>query len=70
MKQISPADTLFVQVMSFGATLLNTSITGISGYGDVYRSISGMLPDCGMVRVNVRNRTQGWSEQRNIYFRR
>lgn len=71
MASIHCTDLLQVTAQSYGNVLLSLTMSGVTTLGDVFRQVRSSAPDdVGIVTVRLRNRTQGWTQQHNLVFRR
>lgn len=62
MKTINLSDTLFVTLTQFGSVVINFSICGITSMAELLMAVrKKMSGRAGIVTMNLRNRTQGWS---------
>lgn len=69
MARISPDDNLFATVISRGREVFSFQGKGISGFPDLLEKLRDHTPGCGgMVTINVRNSSQGWSHSQAIYL--
>lgn len=66
-----PSDKLFVSVVQYGRTVLDLVLAGIGSMAELMRVVKCSLgPECGLVTVNVRNGSQGWSLKRCVRLNR
>lgn len=62
MKTFSINDVIFARVTMMGHELLNLRLSGISSMSALLQRIRQELGACiGMISLNIRNLTQGWS---------
>lgn len=59
---IAPSDVVFVSVVQFGRTILNSvAFTNKSSVDEILHDVRSLLGGVtGMVKVTLRNRTVGW----------
>ncbi len=66
---IHPTDLLSV-TLQCGRNISTISMSGLSAMGDVMKRLRSEAQGiAGVVRVIVRNRTQGWAQQHTLAFR-
>lgn len=71
MATINSSDILFATLIQRGKTILSVRLSGMTTFSDIIRYLSRTLNGTfGIMTMTLRNGTQGWSQQRNIMFRR
>ena len=66
---ISPSDRVFVSVVQHGRTLFDRLMAGAGSVAEIMDMVQGALKDTvGLVTVNIRNASQGWSRRRTVRF--
>lgn len=72
ISKINPGDLIFATISILGRVVANLRLSGVTCIDDIlrhYRAGGGSaLP--GMVTVNVRNYTAGWSSRQCVIMRR
>ena len=70
MAHISPQDVLYITILQRGSTYMETTVTGLSSYGELIGAVRSLVPDmAGMATLNVRNSTCGWADRRHLVIR-
>lgn len=71
MASINRTDLIQVTGRHGGSTVIALTISGASSIGDVFRQVRSSAPEgCGIIALSLRNRTQGWTQQHNLVFRK
>ncbi len=69
MNSIQATDRIFVSASLCGTTIMNISLSGIESISDITRQLQSQLGGRrGLVAVNLRNSTRGWSRRYNFSF--
>ena len=69
MRNISKNDTMMIRVSSIGREIVGFTMDGFSDLNDVMREVCNRLDGFrGLMQLNLRNSTQGWSDTRAIYI--
>lgn len=67
MYAVRDADVVYVNVVQFGKVLLNAPMRGFGSVDALLAGVRRTLGEvCGLVTVNVRNCTCGWSLKRTV----
>ena len=67
MKTISCTDVIFARVTRCGQTLASLSLSGITSLQQLYMRIRTQLGTrLGLITIQLRNTTQGWSDRRHL----
>lgn len=70
MAQILSSDRLFATAYCRGAEVFRFAGSGISSVSDLITIMRDRAPRSdGMVTLNIRNSSQGWSHSRAVYLR-
>ncbi|GEM_PF-1206081 len=70
MTSIHPTDILTIAVQGGSGSPVNITMSGMSALGDVFKRVRTETPACGgVMRVVVRNRTQGWAQQHTLVIK-
>lgn len=70
MAHISPQDVLYITILQRGATQMETTVTGMSSYGELMGAVRSLVPGmAGMATLNVRNTTCGWADRRMVVLK-
>ncbi len=70
MNSIALSDQLFATVTSFGTTMCNIAIDGVSSMSEVVRRVRETIGDGNLrgATLTVRNSSQGWATRSSIKF--
>jgi len=64
---VSPNDVIFVNAVQFGRAIIDTALTGFDSMSALMHAVGELLAQTsGLVTVNLRNRTCGWTRRRAI----
>lgn len=67
MKTISTEDVLYITAQHRGVVLANMQMSGAGSMADITRQIRNIITGCcGLVNINLRNVSQGWSRNYNV----
>jgi hypothetical protein len=69
MATINTSDTIMASAIHMGKTLATVNASGFASFGDVVavlRAKAGTV--AGMISINLRNFSQGWTEKRALYI--
>lgn len=70
MATINNSDIIFATVQQQGNTILSLKFSGITSMSQIIKSLSEKLGNkMGLIKLNIRNRTQGWVYQQSLYLR-
>lgn len=69
MKTISCTDVIFATVTRFGRPVASLCLSGITSINEILSRIRRTLSDTsGLITLNLRNSTQGWTSSQNYRF--
>jgi hypothetical protein len=69
MASISKSDTIMASVTLRGKTLATINSNGFSSFSDVVSQLRAKAGSvAGIISINLRNFSQGWSEKRTLYI--
>lgn len=67
---INPTDILAVTYGRGSESPATITLSGAGSLGDVLRHVRAEAKGCsGLIKIMVRNRTQGWAQQHTILFK-
>lgn len=67
---VGVSDQIFVNAVQYGRVVLECSLTGCESVEQVLCRVRDMLENAhGLVTVNLRNRSQGWTLRRALRFK-
>ena len=70
MANISPFDVIYLTVVQHGITCIRTTLTGIKSLADIVSRVRDINPRlCGLLSVDVRNTSEGWSSRHSVFIR-
>lgn len=70
MANLNTSDIVFATVRQHGNTIANIRLSGMSSVSQILNYIKRFFRDTvGLLSVNLRNGTQGWSQTLNIIMR-
>lgn len=72
MNSIALSDRIFATVTSFGTTVCNIALDGVTSMGDVVRKVRDTIGDGDLpaATLTVRNSSQGWATRTALKFSR
>jgi len=71
MAAIKYTDQLFITAISGGATIMTSCVSGMTSIGEVYKHVKATTMKAkGVVKLYLRNGTQGWTQQHTLVFNR
>lgn len=69
MKTIDRNDIVFATAKTFGTINADLRLSGIGSVDEAIKAIKSEIGAfTGLVRISLRNATQGWSENRSLYL--
>jgi hypothetical protein len=69
MATINTSDTIMASATHMGKTLATVNANGFASFADVVAMLRAKAGSVvGMISINLRNFTQGWSEKRTLYI--
>ncbi len=69
MKTIDRNDIVFATAKIFGTVSADIRLNGICSVDEAITAIKGEIGTfTGLVRISLRNATQGWSENKSLYL--
>ena len=68
-RKISTSDTIFATVKSAGVTIARHTLSGCTSVADAVRRLCGLLRGAGLVTIELRNASLGWSQSRTFCLR-
>ncbi|MDE5912070.1 MAG: hypothetical protein K2G94_00420 [Muribaculaceae bacterium] len=69
MATVALNDKLFLTLMQCGRMVFNQQVSGIKTRTDLMGKVRELMGGCrGMVKVTLRNCTQGWSHTDTLFF--
>lgn len=69
MATVSINDKLFLTLIQCGRMVFNQQVSGISSRTDLIGRVRELIGGCsGLVKVTLRNCTQGWSHTDTLFF--
>lgn len=67
---VGVSDQIFVNAVQYGRVVLECSFTGCESVEQVLRRVKDALENAhGLVTVNLRNRSQGWTLRKALRFK-
>lgn len=71
MKAILPSDTIFATVIQRGIVKTTLCLNGLSSESDIIRRVRSAMGNLlGLTTIELRNGSQGWSQQRTVMLTR
>lgn len=68
MNIIQSSDTILARGTYLGRTVVDIASTGFDSIDDVLGTIAAEAGVHGLVRISLRNATQGWSQNRAMFI--
>jgi hypothetical protein len=71
MATINNTDIIFATVQQQGNTILSMQLSGITSISQIIKQLREKLSDkMGLIKLHIRNRTQGWAQEQALYFQK
>ena len=71
MVPVNTTDIIFATVKQQGNTILSMQFSGITSMTQIIRQLREKLSGkIGLIKLHIRNRTQGWAQEQSIYFQK
>ena len=71
MATINYTDIIFATVKQQGNTILSMQFSGITSMAQIIRQLRDKLSGkMGLIKLHIRNCTQGWAQEQAIYFQK